>query len=162
MAESVVSEPADHLVQELARLAQARGLTVATAESLTGGQLAVAISACDDSSEWYRGGIVAYQPATKHGLLAAPPGPVVTAPTAAAMARSAVQLLEADYAVALTGVGGPGPEEGQPAGTVYLATCAAGEEPDVVHRKFEGNPMEVLEGSVLAALQELVDRITRG
>ena len=73
-----------------------------------------------------------------------------------------MQLLEADYAVALTGVGGPGPEEGQPAGTVYLATCAAGEEPDVVHRKFEGNPMEVLERSVLAALQELVDRITRG
>ena len=162
MMKSVVKEPAERAVQELARLARARNLSVATAESLTGGQLAVVMSACEDSSEWYRGGVVAYQPATKQGMLAAPPGPVVTAPTAAAMASSAVELLDADYAVALTGVGGPGPEEGQPAGTVYLATCAVGAEPKVIHRKFEGSPTDILESSVLAALRELVDRITHG
>ncbi len=159
MAGSVFGHEVDRIVQELSDIAHATGCTLASAESLTGGHLAAAISAAPEAGQWYRGGIVAYHPEVKYTLLGAPPGPVVTAPTAAAMARSAVELLGADYAVALTGVGGPEPQEGKPAGTVYLATCARGEEPAAERHRFDGEPVEVMEQTVRAALGALIARI---
>ncbi len=118
MVESALDNDVDRCIEQLVQAVHESGCTLATVESLTGGQLAAAISAAPQAGDWYRGGIVAYHPDVKHTLLKTPPGPVVTAETAAAMARSAVHLLGADYSVALTGVGGPGEEEGAPPGTV--------------------------------------------
>lgn len=162
MVESALGETVDHLVRELHEAVDAAGCTVATAESLTGGQLAAAVSAAPEAGRWYRGGIVAYHPEVKHTLLRSPPGPVVTGPTAAAMASSTAQLLGADFGVALTGVGGPEPEEGEPAGTVYLATCARGGSPVVQLFRFDGDPVEVMRQTIEAALRALIARVKEG
>lgn len=127
--------------------------SVATAESLTGGQLASAFAAAPAASEWYRGGIVAYQASVKHRVLGTPPGPVVNAETALAMATSVSELLGADYAVGVTGVGGPGPEEDQPAGTVFLAVSRGGEPAAAEHHRFIGDPLDVMRQTISAAVR---------
>ncbi len=159
MVEEALGGDVDRLVQELARAARAASCLVATAESLTGGQLAAAIAAAPEASAWYRGGIVAYQPEVKYSLLQAPIGPVVTAPTAVAMACSAAELCRADYAVAVTGVGGPDAEEGQPPGTVFLATSESGGHPIVEQHLFEGAPVEVMRQTIESALRALLARV---
>jgi nicotinamide-nucleotide amidase len=98
------------------------GHTVAVAESLTGGLLASAFARASGSSVWFCGGIVAYSSAVKCDLLGVPEGPVVSEAAAVAMARGAGRLLGADVAVAVTGVGGPDPQDGEPPGTVWAAT----------------------------------------
>ena len=98
------------------------GRTLAVAESLTGGLLASAFARASGASEWFRGGVIAYSSAVKYDLLGVPDGPVVSEAAAVAMARGAGNLLEADVAVAVTGVGGPDPQDGQPPGTVWAAT----------------------------------------
>ena len=98
------------------------GHTLAVAESLTGGLLASAFAQASGASEWFRGGVVAYSSAVKYDLLDVPDGPVVSEPAAVAMARGAGRLLEADVVVAVTGVGGPGSQDGEPPGTVWIAT----------------------------------------
>lgn len=159
MVRSALDGEVDRLVRELAAAVRSSGCTVATAESLTGGQLAAALSAAPGAGDWYRGGIVAYHPEVKYELLKAPRGPVVTPETAAAMACSAAELFGAECSVALTGVGGPGPDEGKPAGTVYLATCRADESPVVECFRFGGEPVEVMEQTICAALRALVARL---
>jgi nicotinamide-nucleotide amidase len=97
------------------------GWQLGVAESLTGGQLAAAISEGPQAGEWFRGGIVAYQPATKRKLLGVSDGPVVSERCAVEMARGVAAPLDAEVGMALTGVGGPGPAEGQAPGTVWIA-----------------------------------------
>lgn len=162
MAESALTGEVDRLVRELSRIVEAAGCTVCTAESLTGGQLASALSSAAGAGQWYRGGIVAYHPEVKYVLLGSPRGPVVTAATARAMAASTRRLLDADFSVALTGVGGPGPEEGEPPGTVYVGSQARGTEPRAARHRFDGDPVAVLEQSIVAALRTLLDGIRRG
>lgn len=96
--------------------------TLSVAESLTGGLLASAFARAPGSSEWFRGGIVAYSAAVKHSLLRVPDGPVVSEAAAVAMAEGAALLLGTDVAVAVTGVGGPDPQDGERPGTVWVAT----------------------------------------
>jgi nicotinamide-nucleotide amidase len=96
--------------------------TLAAAESLTGGLLASAFARASGAGEWFRGGIVAYSSEVKYDLLDVPGCPVVGEAAAAAMARGAGRMLEADVAVAVTGVGGPDSQDGEPPGTVWVAT----------------------------------------
>ncbi len=128
-------------VERIARLAQERGIDVAAAESLTSGLIASRLGAGPSASEWFRGSVVAYQEPVKFDVLGVPEGPVVSAGCAEQMARGVVKLLGADAAVAATGVGGPDPSEGEPAGTVYVAVLVgdaltvtrldlAGDDPD--------------------------------
>lgn len=189
--EPVILAPIEQLAQSLAEAVVAARqhvpCTIAVAESLTGGQLAAAITACDGASEWFRGSIVAYHSDVKHGLLQSPSGSVVTAETAIAMAETASTLLESNVTVALTGVGGPGSHEGEPAGTVYLALSVrpayltedseisgaipissdndAVEMPHTVVQRLscEGSPLDVMRqtlGAALEALREGVAELT--
>ncbi|WP_282851498.1 CinA family protein [Gulosibacter sediminis] len=160
MPDAALDDEVDRIVRRLAEAAQSTGQSVATAESLTGGQLAAAISAASNAGDWYRGGVVAYHPEVKYSLLEAPQGPVVTARTAETMARSTLELLGADYSVAVTGVGGPEPQEGKPAGTVYLATCVRNEDPQSELHRFDGEPVEVMEQTIRAAFQALLSRMS--
>lgn len=162
MVETALDDGLDGLIRSLAEAARAAGCSLATAESLTGGQLAAAISAGPEAGQWYRGGVVAYHPEVKYALLDAPPGPVVTAATAEAMACSVAALLGADYSVAVTGVGGPEYEEGEPPGTVYLATSERGAHPIVEHHRFDGDPVEVMQQTIRVALSALLERIRAG
>jgi nicotinamide-nucleotide amidase len=142
------------VAQDIAELAPARGLTVAVAESLTGGKIACQLAAAPASADWFRGGVVAYAPEVKFQVLGVPPGPVVTEECARSMADGVARLLGADVAVAVTGVGGPDPEEGHPPGTVWFAVAAD----DGVHTErhsFDGGPEEVLERTTHRALELL-------
>ncbi len=107
-------------------LLRARGLTLATAESETGGIVASRLTSIPGASDVFVGGVVAYANAVKEALLGVPAGLLeakgaVSAEAAGAMARGARERLGADVAVAVTGVAGPGggtPEK--PVGLVYL------------------------------------------
>lgn len=162
MAESALSPEVDRLVTQLADAVTASGATVAVAESLTSGQICAALAAATQAGEWFRGGVVAYHPEVKYTLLGTPRGPVVTAATAEAMARAAAELLGASYAVSVTGVGGPDPQEGEPAGTVYIATCAGQDHVDSARYEFSGDPVAIMEQTIRAALTALLTLITRG
>lgn len=107
---------------------RAAGWTVATAESLTGGLLGAALTSVPGSSAVYRGGVVAYATELKHTLLGVDAGLLATAgpvnaATAAQMAAGVRDRLGADCGVATTGVAGPGPQDGHPAGEVHVAVA---------------------------------------
>lgn len=147
-----MSETHERLVEQIASLARQRGLSVATAESLTTGRVAAQLGAAPEAAEWFRGGLVAYHDEVKHELLGVPRGPVVSDPAVRQMARGAARLLGADVAVATTGAGGPSEQDGQPPGTVFVAVVRAGE---VTCREFhfEGEPPEVVARTTAAALE---------
>ncbi|WP_457206571.1 CinA family protein [Nocardioides sp. P5_C9_2] len=112
-------------------LLTARGATVATAESLTGGRLAALLTSVPGASACVTGGVVAYATAVKVAVLGVPADTVaahgvVSGECAAAMATGVRALLGTTYAMATTGVAGPDPQEGHPAGHVWVA--AAGPE----------------------------------
>ena len=107
-------------------LCRAQGLTLGTAESLTGGLIASRLTAVPGASDVVRGSVVSYASEVKHDLLGVPEGPVVTEDAAAAMAEGACRVLGCDVAVAVTGVAGPAEQEGVPAGTVFYATTVDG------------------------------------
>lgn len=113
----------ERLAKQIARQAGQSRVSIACAESLTGGQIATILAAAPDSAAWFRGSLVAYSAQVKFEVLGVPPGPVVTEQCAATMAVGVRRLLGADVAVAVTGVGGPDDEEGKPAGTVWIAVA---------------------------------------
>ncbi|MGI9597303.1 MAG: competence/damage-inducible protein A [Acidimicrobiales bacterium] len=102
-----------------------RSLTVAVAESLTGGYVAGRLCAVPGASRVFQGGIVAYQPRIKFDLLGLPEGPVVTEAAALGMAHGVRRELKADIGLATTGVAGPDEAEGRPVGTVCLAVAGS-------------------------------------
>ncbi|MFC4376835.1 CinA family protein [Nocardia halotolerans] len=140
--------------------AERHDLTVAVAESLTGGNLATALAAAPDSAEWFHGGVVAYSVSVKQSVLGVPDVPVVSETAALAMAEGVRALTDADVAAATTGVGGPGTEEGQPVGSVWCAV-ATRDTSWAVHRQFDGEPGEILDQSVQCALDLLHDGARR-
>ena len=106
---------------------QARGLHVATAEACTGGLVAAALTAIAGSSDVVERGFVTYSNEAKAELLGVRPATIaaygaVSAETAAAMAKGALQHSLADIAVAITGIAGPGGGSKQkPIGLVHFA-----------------------------------------
>ena len=106
---------------------RSRRPTVAVAESCTGGLIMSRIVAIPESGEWFKGGVVAYQPAVKFDLLDVDPGPVLTARAAEQMATGVRTLMHADIGVSTTGVAGPDTEEGQPVGTVFVGIATPGD-----------------------------------
>ena len=105
----------------------AQGLRLATAESLTGGMIGTRLTEVPGSSRAFMGSIVAYDGEVKRSLLGVSEGPVVSEEAVRAMALGACERLGADVSVAVTGVAGPDPQEGQEPGTVWMATCVDGE-----------------------------------
>lgn len=109
--------------------ARAAGLTLATAESCTGGMVGARITSVPGSSESYVGGVVAYDNRLKRHLLQVPADLLdahgaVSEPVAVAMAEGAQRALGADVAVSVTGIAGPdGGTEEKPVGTVWLAVA---------------------------------------
>ncbi|WP_433567433.1 CinA family protein [Nocardia sp. CA-151230] len=134
--------------------------TVAIAESLTCGKLSSALGAAPESARWLRGAVVAYSAQVKHQVLGVPHVPVVSETAARAMAAGVRSLLAADVAVAVTGVGGPGAQDGEPAGSVWLAIdTAAGQW--ARHEQFDGEPAEVLESTIEVALAMLLAAVDK-
>ena len=128
---SVDDEPIEVVVL---RLLRERGLTLGTAESVTGGLIASRLTNVPGASEVFRGSIVSYASDVKFDVLGVPPGPVVSDDAAIAMAEGACRVLDCDVAVSVTGVAGPDTQEGQPVGTVYFGLCLDGEVDSMVIR----------------------------
>ncbi|MBF6076874.1 CinA family protein [Nocardia beijingensis] len=149
---------ADDYAHELAELAKQSEITVAVAESLTSGRLSATLGAAPDSSAWFRGGLVAYSTEVKRSVLGVPDVPVVSRPAAEAMATAVRDLLKAVVAVAVTGAGGPDPQDGQPPGSVWFAIAT---EHDVRawHHQFDGEPKDVLDQTVDRASESLLDTV---
>jgi len=108
-----------------------RGETVATAESLTGGQLAARLTDAPGASKTYLGGVVAYATSVKVAVLRVPEAlveehGVVSSECALAMARGAVGVTGATWGIATTGVAGPDEQEGHPPGTVHVGLVGPG------------------------------------
>lgn len=151
---SELNEESKEVAAAISRAAQRKGVRLAAAESLTSGAIASHLGAAEEASDWFLGGVVAYNRQVKLSVLHVTPGPVVTAACAEQMARGVLELLSADVAVAVTGAGGPEPADDMPPGTVFIAVCC-GNAARVERHSFEGRPERVVRKATLAALQML-------
>jgi nicotinamide-nucleotide amidase len=153
---------ADAVVRELAR----RGLTVAVAESLTGGLLVAELVSVPGASAVVAGGVVAYQTPLKHQLLDVPADLLadrgaVDPDVAVAMAVGvrtalAVEGRVVDVGLATTGVAGPDPQDGHEPGTVYVALSAGGAT-RVTRLALEGDRAAIRSATVSESLSMLHD-----
>lgn len=134
--------------------ARAAKKSVAVAESLTSGSISCHLGAAESSSEWYLGAVTAYSSEVKFSVLEVERGPVITARCAEQMAAGVAKLMQADFAVAVTGAGGPGPEEGKAAGTVFIATYGGGAG-SVAEHHFTGDAADIVQATTLEALRML-------
>ncbi|MFM8944686.1 MAG: competence/damage-inducible protein A [Actinomycetota bacterium] len=143
LGDAVFSARGEDLEEAVVRLLVERSMTLAAAESLTGGLLGSRITAVPGASGVFLGSAVTYATPAKASVLHVDPAiiaahGVVSGDCAAAMAAGARRLFGADVAVALTGVAGPDAQEGVPPGTVWLGLDADG----VSHRRMLRTPGE--------------------
>jgi nicotinamide-nucleotide amidase len=142
-----------------------RELTLALAESCTGGMLGARITARAGSSDYFSGGVVSYADQAKMDLLGVPPGLLaqygaVSEEVAAAMAEGARAALGAEYALSVTGVAGPGGgTEEKPVGLVYLG-CAGPAGTRARRSSFPGDRETVRTFSATGALHLLREALT--
>jgi nicotinamide-nucleotide amidase len=155
-------------VAALAQALRASGLKLVTAESCTGGMIAAACTATAGSSEWFERGFVTYSNAAKRdslgvdAALIAAQGAVSEA-VSRAMAEGALAHSEADIAVAVTGIAGPGGGSvDKPIGTVWLATARRGGSTRAELLQLGGDRSAIREQTVLRALQALLARTPHG
>ena len=119
------------------------GKTLVTAESCTGGGIGAALTAISGSSAVYKGGVISYTNWVKHHILDVPQDALdtagaVSALVAESMAMGARNKLQADVAVSVTGLAGPGGDDyGNPVGTVFVGYADAKK---VVSRHFLFQP----------------------
>jgi nicotinamide-nucleotide amidase len=132
LGELVFGVESEDLEDAVARLLAERRQTLATAESITAGQVACRLARVPGISAWFRGGIVAYQNEIKTNLLGVPADLIrehdaVSPQVAEAMAVGARQRLGADLAISTTGLAGPGGATAdRPIGLVYVGLAHAG------------------------------------
>ena len=140
-----------------------RGKQLVTAESCTGGGIGATLTGVAGSSSVYKGGIISYTNWVKRHVLGVPQTLLdtvgaVSAPVAEAMAAGARRVLEADIAVSVTGLAGPGGDEfGNPVGTVFIGYCD-----DRItfsrHFHFTGSRDEVRIQAIIAALALILEQ----
>lgn len=144
-------------------LAQLRGKTLVTAESLTGGGIGALLTSVPGASQVYKGGVISYTDEVKRELLGVPGAYLtefgaVSAPVAEAMAMGAKLYLQADVAVSVTGLAGPdGDAYGNPVGTVFIGYADA-KGVSVGEYHFSGDREEVRNQTILAALDLILTK----
>lgn len=146
------------LSQQVGKLLRERHQTVAVAESCTGGLLGAAFTDVPGSSDYFVGGVIAYDNRVKVEQLGVPATVIeregaVSAETAAAMASGVKRLLGTDIALSITGVAGPGEEEHKPAGLTFIGLAAA--ESTTERYQWRGDRWSNRHQSVVAALSML-------
>jgi len=156
--------PPEPVAGELVAALAARGLTLATAESLTGGLIGAAITAVAGASAVYRGGVVTYATELKASLGGVPVevlaehGPV-SAATATAMALGVRARAGSDWAISATGVAGPDPQDGHAPGEVWLGFAGPDGGAEAVGIEVSGDRDDVRAGAVAEALSGLLARL---
>ena len=143
----------------------ARRLTLATAESCTGGLIAGAVTAIAGSSDWFDRGFVTYSYAAKTDLLGVPAtmlleAGAVSERVARAMADGALARSDAGVAVAVTGIAGPaGGTPGKPVGMVCFGWAMRGSPTEVATVHFPGDRAAVRDLTVRHALEGILIRL---
>ncbi len=151
------------LAKKLAHDLKVSGLSMATAESCTGGWIAQALTSIPGSSRWFERGFVTYSNMSKRELLGVKTDTLarfgaVSEQTARAMASGALAHSHADLAVAVTGIAGPGGGTAEkPVGTVCFAWAGREQEVRSITRHFSGDRQEIRGQSVAAAIEGLVE-----
>lgn len=134
---------------------KSRRLTLALAESLTGGLISARIVNVPGASEWYRGCLVSYASELKYDLLAVGQGPVVTAEAAIQMAIGARQLLGSDVGLSITGVAGPESQDGRSVGTVFVGASSSMFGDQFIELKLPGDRDRIRQFATISALDWL-------
>ncbi|MGQ7886998.1 competence/damage-inducible protein A [Paenibacillus sp. WC2504] len=140
-----------------------RKLSLAVAESCTGGLLSDLITSIPGSSSSFLGGIICYSNALKHKLLGVPmdvlegegaPG-AVSSETAVILAENLLTTTGSDFGISVTGVAGPGWSEGKPVGLVYIGFAQKNAETQVITLQLSGNRESIKHRSAKSALYHL-------
>ncbi len=154
---------ADHLANAL----RGRGWNCATAESCTGGGIALGITSIAGSSDYMHGGIVAYSNTVKHQLLSVCQDTLdnvgaVSEACAREMARGVRSILNTDVGISSTGIAGPGgATTRKPVGLVYIAVSTP-ETERVRELRLSGNRQQVMQESARLALELAISAIGDG
>jgi nicotinamide-nucleotide amidase len=136
-------------------------LTLAVAESLTGGLVGSRLTAVPGASDWFKGALVVYASEAKRSLLGIGDGPVVSETAAVEMATGAATTLGADVGLALTGVAGPTEQDGQPVGTVWVGLSGLG-TPQARLLHLAGDREQIRQISAISALDLLRRQLLDG
>ncbi len=151
------------LAVKLSEHLRAKNLSLVTAESCTGGMIAVAMTDLAGSSDVFERGFITYSNESKHELLGVPDEILethgaVSAECAKAMAEGALKNSRADIAVSVTGIAGPsGGSAEKPVGLVYIGTAKKGETPQAHKFISEGDRNQVRLSTRDQALTLLID-----
>lgn len=153
--------PLEVLVGQLLR---GKNLTLSTAESCTGGSIAARLTAIAGSSDYFKGGVVAYSNEIKENLLHVLSGTLekfgaVSEETVIEMAKGAMETLKSDCAIATSGIAGPGGgTEIKPVGTVWIAVAYKNEIRTFKQESNRGRVMNIERAgnNALILLQELI------
>ena len=151
------------LARRLGAACRRRGVRVATAESCTGGGVGEAVTRITGSSDWYERGFITYSNGAKEELLGVTAAALVahgavSEAVAGEMAAGAISHSDADVAVAVTGIAGPGGgTPTKPVGLVWFAWAHRGGPVQCRRFVFRGDREAVRRQSVAVALQGLID-----
>ena len=157
---AAMTEQTQQLVAELAEQLATRGEKLATAESCTGGLIAKTLTDLAGSSVWFDRGFVTYSNEAKTEMISVPASVIeqygaVSEPVANAMVTGALKHSAADFAIAVTGVAGPGGGSAEkPVGTVWIGI---GSKHQLIARKyvFPGDRNAVRQATLETALVSL-------
>lgn len=153
------------LEERLAAALSDRELTLATAESCTGGGLSRLLTEIPGASAFFIGGVIAYHNDVKMQLLEVPRETLthhgaVSSHAAMAMAEGCRSLFSTDFGVSITGIAGPsGGSADKPVGLIYIAV-ASPRRTRVEEHRFPGDRHQVREGAINAALGLILEVIT--
>lgn len=154
----------DPLAASVVAALRQRGETLATSESLTGGALGACLTSVPGASEVYLGGVVAYATAMKTVLSGVDPAlveryGVISGEVAAALAAGIRDLTGADWALGVSGVAGPSPQDGHAPGEVWIGLAGPGVEARGVRRDLAGDRAQVRARTVESALGRLLSML---
>ena len=151
-----------------ARLLMQQGMTIATAESCTGGRLAAALNAQSGSSAYYMGSVVAYANEVKEQVLGVQHDILVqhgavSEQTVRQMAEGVRTMMHTDYAIATSGIAGPtGGTPDKPVGTVWIAWATpTGTEAQCFHFGVAREREQITHRAVTTALVKLIQSLTK-
>ena len=152
------------LEERLAAALSDRNLTLATAESCTGGGLSHLLTDIPGASAFFIGGVIAYHNDVKLQLLDVPRETLthhgaVSSQTAIAMAEGGRSRFKTDFCVSITGIAGPsGGSAEKPVGLIYIAV-AGRQQTRVEEHRFPGDRSQVREGAITTALRMILGTI---
>lgn len=153
-----VAENDETIEQVIIEQFKKQQLTIAAAESLTGGKFTDRLISVPGASDVVQGGVVCYSPAVKMGLLEVPEQVIVQKGTvseacALSLARNVREKLQSTVGISFTGVAGPNEVEGKQVGTVYIGLSVAGEEDKAFGFQFQGDRNTIRNRTVMKGLE---------